>query len=472
MKNRLNTDVLIIGAGISGLASAHFLKKRGLKALILEKQERPGGSIRSERKDGFLVEYGPNSTLDTSPLIHEMFADLGIESQMEYANEQSKNRYIVRNSRLNALPMGAMAFLKTPHFSPAAKLRLLKEPFISPADPGADESLAAFVKRRLGQEFLDYAIDPFVAGVYAGKPDQLSVKSAFPKLHALEQKYGSLIKGTILGARERKKSGETSKQSASLFSFPDGMQTMIDKLAAEFRDELFLRAELRSVERENGRYLVSFTLDGEPYSVECGQMLMTIPAHSYEHLAPDFFRPLISYMEKMYHPPVSMVFFGFRKNPSPRPLDGFGFLIPSKENRQILGTIWSSTIFSGRAPQEGVALTTFVGGSRQPQNALLPEAEIIRLVREDLSGLMGIQEKPDISVVQQWPKAIPQYNVGHRQIIKALEQFERTRPGVYLSGNFRGGISVGDCIKQAETVAGQIAERVKRIQSQKTEIFH
>ncbi|GAB4374630.1 MAG: protoporphyrinogen oxidase [Calditrichia bacterium] len=460
MSKEINTDVLVVGAGISGLATAHFIRKQGLKVAVVEKTDRPGGAIRSERIDGFLVEYGPNSTLDTSPIIHELLADLGIESEMEYANERSKNRYIVRNGRLNALPMSPMAFIRTPHFSGKAKLRLLKEPFIKPAAPEVEETLAEFVVRRLGVEFLDYAIDPFVAGVYAGVPEQLSVKSAFPKLYALEQKYGSLIKGTILGARERKKRGEVSKQSAKLFAFPEGMQTMINALQAEFADSLIVKTNVRFIGKENGVFRVISRGEGGEFQFRTKSLLMTIPAYKYKDLPLDLFVSLHRPFEQLYHPPVTMVYFGFKNNPAARPLDGFGFLIPRKENFQILGTIWSSTIFSRRAPEGGIALTTFVGGSRQPENALLPESRLVDLVHHDLKILLGIEQQPDLVVVQPWPEAIPQYNIGHQQIIEDIERFERQTPGVYISGNFRGGISVGDCIKQAKLMAEKIGSEI------------
>ncbi len=462
MSNQIETDVTIIGGGISGLSSAHFLQKKGLKTVVLEKSYRTGGSIRSARVEGFLVEYGPNSTLDTSPVIHELFSDIGIESQMEYANEQSKNRYILRDGRLNVLPMTPLAFLKTPHFSCKAKWRLFKEPFIGPADPEIEETLAQFVIRRLGQEFLDYAIDPFVAGIYAGLPERLSVKSAFPKLYDLEKKYGSLIKGTILGAKERKKREEVSKQSAKLFSFPKGLQTVTDALSREYERDIYLNSQIRRISKENENFIIHFDDGKNQYQLLSSALLLTIPVYAYGELPGDFFVPLLPTLQKIYYPPVTVVYFGYKKKPECRPLDGFGFLVPRKENRQILGTIWSSTIFKNRAPDGGIALTTFVGGSRQPEIALMEEAKLFDIVFSDLKDIMQLNDKPDVVVIQPWPKAIPQYNIGHQQILDEVEKFEKTNPGVFLSGNFRGGISVGDCIKQSKVMADRIVSELSR----------
>ncbi|NIT51599.1 MAG: protoporphyrinogen oxidase [candidate division Zixibacteria bacterium] len=449
MNNQINTDVGIIGAGISGLASAHFLNRNGIDVHVIEKNSAIGGSIRSERRDGFLVEYGPNSALDTTPILHDLFSQLGIDGSLEYASEQAKNRYIVRNGKLIPLPMSPPAFIKTKLFSASAKLGLLKEPFIGKANPEADESLAEFVMRRLGNEFLDYAINPFVAGVYAGNPDSLSVKSAFPKLYQLEQEYGSLIKGTFLGAKKRRKSAETSKSKARLFSFKDGLQTIIQAIGNELENNVSTNAPITAIRKNDAGYEVDFSGGERSMRLNCRTLLFTIPAYAYNDLRFEFNFQLHDVFAQIYYPPVTMVFLGFKQNPTDMPLDGFGFLVPEKETRQILGTIWSSTIFSNRALQGGAALTTFVGGSRQPEIALKPDDELTELVFKELHELMGLKQKPELVVIKKWEKAIPQYNIGHKAIIEKIEQFEAANDGIFISGNFRGGISVADCVKQA-----------------------
>lgn len=457
MPKNLKTDVLIIGAGISGLATAHFLENHNVQVNILEKESYSGGNIRSQRMESFLVEYGPNSTLDTTPLLHQLLIDLDIENFVEYAKPNAKKRYIVRNGQLNALPMGPLHFLKSDLFSKSAKLRLLKEPFISPSNTNKEESLADFVKRRLGQEFLDYAINPFVAGVYAGVPEKLSVRSAFPKLYELEQTYGSLFKGAIGAAIKRRKSNETPKQRARLFSFQDGMQTIIDALVKQFSNRIYTDSKIDFIRKQHSGFEVAFRSNNEFHSIRCSSLLFVIPTHSFAELNFEFNFPIRNQLNQVSYPPVTMVFFGYHENPAKIPLDGFGFLIPEKENRNILGTIWSSTLFSNRAPTGGVALTTYIGGSRQPENALKPKEQIINMVEQDLQDLMGIDKKPDFVEIKRWDKAIPQYNLGHQEIIDSIEACEKEYPGLYLSGNFRGGISVGDCVKQANVMSEQIA---------------
>ncbi|MGD9486480.1 MAG: protoporphyrinogen oxidase [Calditrichaceae bacterium] len=458
LKNE-TTDTVIVGAGISGLTTARNLVKKGIKVKILEKNSVAGGSIRTEKKDGFLVEYGPNSALETTPLLGELFKDLKIDHQMLYANEKSNNRYIVRGGKLQALPMKPLAFLKSGLFSTRAKLRLFKEPFIAPSPAETRETLAQFVERRLGKEFLDYAIDPFVAGVFAGLPEKLCVQSAFPKLYEVEQKYGSLIKGTIRGARERRKSKETSKQRAKMFSFEDGLQTVIDALVNELGNNLVTESQITGISKmKDGGYEVSYRNREEEFLIRTKSVLLTVPAHVYEKLPFHFEVTPGAFFKTIPYPPVTMVFFGYRKKPENVNLDGFGFLIPKKENKNILGSIWSSTIFPNRAPEGGAAFTTFVGGSRQPENAMLTEDKIAEMVEEDFKSLMGINQKPDVVVIKRWEQAIPQYNLEHIEMIGSVEKFEKKNPGMFISGNFRGGISVADCVKQADAMSLTVSE--------------
>jgi oxygen-dependent protoporphyrinogen oxidase len=464
MANIIETDVTIVGGGISGLATAHYLASEGIDVRVLEKQDRTGGTIETRKRDGFLIDCGPNSALDTTPMLGALFDDLNITGSREFAREEAKNRYIVRDGRLRALPMSPPAFLRTPLFSSSAKLRLLKEPFVKPSDPASDESLAEFVERRLGREMLDYAINPFVSGVYAGRPEELSVRAAFPRLHELEQRYGSLIKGAIKGRKERQKqeqAGETSKQSARLFSFADGMQTVVDALDAARGDAVHCGAELSAVRKSGGGkgpgYEVDASIGGEDYTFRSRALVFAIPSHAYSGIEFGFDFSIRAPLSGVSYPPVSMVFFGYTGSPTDVPLDGFGFLVPEKEQRNILGTIWSSTLFSNRAPEGGAGLTTFVGGSRQPDQALLPDDELADRVLGDLADLLRVRRSPDVVYIRRWERAIPQYKVGHLDIVRSIEEFESQHPGLYVTGNFRGGISISDCVKQAGAISSTVA---------------
>lgn len=458
-------EVVVIGAGISGLSTAHYLKRRGISVQVLERSTRTGGTIETKHVDGFLVDCGPNSGLDTTPLLGEMFSNLGISEALRYAGERTKNRYVVRDGRLRALPMNPFAFMGTRLFSGAAKLRLLREPFVKPGDPGVDESLADFVRRRLGGEMLDYAINPFVSGVYAGAPEALSVRAAFPKLYELEQRYGSLIKGTIKGQRERarrQKEGEKSRSTARLFSFADGMQTITDTMSRDLADDIRTGVDAITIRKTRAGFQIDVASAGREWQLECDAVVLAIPAYAYSQLTFEMDLPIAGPLAQIVYPPVSVVFFGYKKNPSAVPLDGFGFLVPQKEKRNILGTIWNSALFSNRAPEGGASLTTFVGGSRQADHALLPDDRQTDLVRDDLRDLLGISAAPDVVVVRRWEKAIPQYNVGHAAIIEAIESFENQVAGMHVIGNFRGGVAIGDCVRQAHATSERVASTLNR----------
>lgn len=456
--NTPDTDTIIIGAGVSGLTCAYLLQKRGHRVMLLEKAPRFGGAIRSAREGEWLIEAGPNSTLETNPMLTQLIADAGVEDRKLYASDASKNRYILRRGELMSLPTTPSAFIMTQLFSWSTKLGLFREPFIPAAAPDAEETIADFVRRRLGREFLDYAINPFVAGVYAGDPEQLSVRAAFPKLYELEQKYGSLIKGTIKGAKERKKRQEESKQSARMFSFLDGMQTLTDALANEIREKAHSVDVLSVTETpdDGTRFLVRYLHGGEEHSVAAHSVIIAAPAAAAAGLSRDIAPELQTVLSEIPYPPVAEVITGFTPAAGMHPLDGFGFLIPKVENRRILGTIFTSTIFRKRAAEGRVHLTTFIGGMRQPEEALRTDAEIARTVLDEQRALLGTPAEPDFIHVTSWKHAIPQYVPGHLARMHGVDDAEAAHAGLYYCANYRGGISVGDCVKSAHAVVDRI----------------
>jgi len=451
------SNTAIIGGGISGLSAAYWLKKSGNPVTLFEKNKQVGGAIITEKTDGFLVDYGPNSTLETSEALKELVKEIGLENEKIYGNDASNKRYIVKNGELHPVPMKPGAFFSTRLFSWKSKLGLLREPFISPTE-GEDISLADFVRHRLGNEFLEYAINPFVAGVYAGDPEKLSTAAAFPKLYALEKNYGSLIKGAIKGARERKKRKEVAKDRARLFSFREGMEVFPRKLAEYITPGIRFETDIQKISMGKDGFQLDYIYRGKGYQETYDRVLVAIPAYSLARLLPGLNPGYVSEFEKIYYPPVSVVFTGFRASDVIRPLDGFGFLIPEIEKRQILGSIWSSTIFPGRAPEDHVAFTTFVGGTRQPENATMNEALLLKLVLDELNDLVGLKEEPVFSRVKTWSRAIPQYNVGYGKVQQILEDLENEFPGLFFAGNIRKGISVGDSVLCAHEVVEKMLE--------------
>lgn len=458
-----SSQITIIGGGISGLTTAWWLKKKEFSVTLFEQDAYVGGTMKTIKKDSWLIETGPNSALETTPLFRTLFADLGIGDELVYANPAGKNRYILRSGKLHPLPMSPGKFLKSKLWSLPGKLRLLKEPFVGRALK--EESIAEFVVRRLGREFLDYAINPFVAGIFAGSPEKLSVRAAFPKLYALEEKYGGLIRGQIRGARERRKRGEVAKDRAQMFSFKNGMQTLPSALNRVLGETVRTTCSVEGIDYNKSKksYSIQYSSNGAAHTHETNAVVFAVPASVASHFVNSLDASLSKDIQEIYYPPVTEVFVGYKKEQVEIPMDGFGFLIPEKEKRTILGAIWSSTLFEGRAPKGYVAITAFVGGSRQPENALVNDGELLSMVKNELSELMQISGEPVFTHMTRWEKAIPQYHLGHLEITERMSQFEQQHPGLFLSGNYRGGISVSDCIIQSEKISERVAEYVETL---------
>ncbi len=447
-----NKRIAIIGAGISGLCSAYWLDKYGYDVSVFEKTGHIGGSIVTEKQDGYLIDLGPNSALETSDTLRELIREIGLEDQKIYSNQAANKRYVVRDGILHPIPLSPGGFLRTRLFSTGAKLRLLKEPFIKPTN-GQDISLADFVRYRLGEEFLNYAINPFVAGVYAGDPEELSTAAAFPKLYSLEQNYGSFIKGAIKGGRERKKRGEVAKDRAKLFSFVEGMHIFPKTLASKLEGKIVTNVETTTLKEENDGFVVYLMRDRKNTSEKFDQVLLSVPADALSGILGSLAPKESERLAKIKYPPVAVVFMAFKESDINRKLDGFGFLVPKIENKQILGSIWSSTIFPERAPQGYAAFTTFVGGTRQPQNVQLDDEELTEIVLRDINDLVGIKNRPEFVRIKRWKRAIPQYTMGYPEVQEMFDRLEDKFAGLYFAGNFRRGIGLGDSVLSAhETV--------------------
>jgi protoporphyrinogen/coproporphyrinogen III oxidase len=441
--------VAIIGGGITGLTAAFYLKERGIPVLLFEASNRVGGVIQSVRRDGYLAEFGPNSILETSPIVSNLVRDLGLESRRVYSQASAEKRFVVRDQKPVALPTSAAGFLTTPLFSLPAKLRVLAEPFIRRSPEGVEESIAQFVQRRLGQEFLDYAIDPLVAGIYAGNPQQLSVSQAFPKLLALEQRYHSLFLGQILGARARRRSGQVSKQNAKKFSFDDGLQVLIDALQASLEREIETSAPIHCLWPSEEGWLIKPEQNSQSGAVECSAVILALPSHKIAALD-------IRTTPALNVSSVASVVLGFRRADVAHPLDGFGMLIPQKEGFHILGALFSSSLFPNRAPEGEVAITCYIGGARNPLLPFIPPNTLTEIAVKNLETILGVRGQPTFKHVTLYRQAIPQYNLGFGKFRALMNEMEVQAPGLFVAGHARDGISLSDSIISGHKVAGRI----------------
>jgi protoporphyrinogen/coproporphyrinogen III oxidase len=449
-------DSIVIGAGISGLTVAHGLAKCGRTHAVLESGPRAGGVIGSGQRDGFLYELGPNSTLDTTPLINELLQELGIAGERIDASAVASTRYVVRDGKLVGLPVTPAAFLTTPAFTLGAKLRLLREPFIAGAPSGTEESIASFVRRRLGTEFLDYAIDPFVAGIYAGDPERISVAAAFPRLLALEQRYGSLIKGQILGARARRKSKEVAKNTAGSFSFRGGMRTLVDALAQALAP-LHVGTTVRRITRDaDGTFAVEATRGDERVQYRARSLVLAVPAYVAGTMIEDLAPAAAAALVDIDYTPIAVVATAWRRTDVLHSLAGFGFLVPKKEHRFLLGCLFSSSMFEGRAPAGSVLLTAFAGGRRNPEVATASDDSIAASVRAELADRLGARAAPLWQETTRWRHAIPQYEMGHLDRLRHVDAAEAALPGLYFCANYRDGVAVGDRVRHGHAMAARV----------------
>jgi protoporphyrinogen/coproporphyrinogen III oxidase len=447
------TEVAVIGGGISGLCAAWQLSQSGISFTLYESTSRVGGMIGTDRRDGYLLERGPGTLLATSPQITALLTALGLDDRIVLPSATAKRRYIVKQGRLEALPQSPLEALATPLLSTVGKLRVLAEPFVHARRERGQESLANFVNRRLGGEVLDYFVNPFIGGIYAGDPQRLSVEHAFPKLFQLEQEYGSLMMGAVLGARKRAGSADKSKLNARMFAFDDGMQVLIDALSRTMHSSIRAAMAATGVERTGAGWRIEFE-HGRP--VEHSAVLLCAPAHRIGRLlssAGTDFSPL----RRINYPPIVRVVLGFKRSQVAHPLDGFGALIPAAEPFQSLGVFFSSSVFPNRAPDGHVGITVFVGGARRPELCAPDGRRALDAALSDTRRLLGISGSPEFQDVSFISRSIPQYELGYVEIKRSMDRLEQQSPGLFLAGNYRDGISAADSILSGLNAAQRIA---------------
>lgn len=484
----------IIGGGISGLTLAWRLQEQGVPVRVYESGTRTGGAMQTHRHGEWLAEAGPNTILETSHGLIRMVQELGLDKQRRYAPETANTRYIVRGGEPVTVPTSVASMIATPLLSRSAKLRVLMEPLVR-KNRGEEESLADFVRRRLGGEFLDYLINPLVAGIFAGDPEQLSVKHAFQRLWEIEQTYGSLIIGQLRsGSGSRSGSDNDEQQEAAqqagrdpdldgggpedripknrarMFTFDKGLQALPERLHERLDASVHTRHTVRAVRHTGSEWQLEIERsDGKTERFTHSVVVYTAPAWAtgqidWQVSGCDSMPQLAS----IPHPPVCSVALGFRSEQVRHPLDGFGALVPEKEAQTVLGVQFNSSMFEGRAPEHHCLLTAYVGGMRRPGLAERSDTELIRLVTEDLDRLLGVIGQPVFTCIHRWPRAIPQYQVGHGAYLTLMQQMEERTPGFFLAGNYRTGISVGDCVHGAIEVSGRIAEYLQTKTSEST----
>jgi oxygen-dependent protoporphyrinogen oxidase len=446
-------SVLVIGGGISGLSCASALRAAGIAAQVLEAGRQPGGVIRTERHDGYLCELGPQSFLLTEELL-QLSRDLGIEQQCIEA-EPRLPRYVVVNGALHAVPMSPPALVASSLLSFKTKMAVLRDAFGHSRPPLEDESVAAFIRRKFTPELLERLAAPFVSGIYAGDPEKLSWRSAFPQAHQAEATSGSLIRGMMRAGRAK------PRRSRTLASCTHGIDTLPRAFAKMLGDGLRCNAEVSRIERQGAghgyRVAVQDTRSGAQDQMVADHIVLAVPAYAAGRLLAAMDSELAGALCAIEYAPVGVVSLGYRTQEIGRSERGFGFLIPRNEGLRTLGTVWNSSLFAGRAPEGRALYTSFIGGATDPKAADLPEAEMIATVQREIAPLLQARGPALFARAHTWKKAIPQYNVGHAKRVAHILERLKALPGLSILGNFIAGPSMGTCVAEAQKAAREIA---------------
>jgi len=465
--------VVVIGGGIAGLTTCyHILEEaraagRKIDITLIDKGERPGGNIRTEHTQGFLIEGGPDCFLSEKPWALQLCRKLGLGGSVLPTSKPRGKTYVFSRGKLHLLPEGVILMVPTKMIplltssllTLSGKLRMAIEPFIPKKKEKGDESLGDFVTRRLGKEALDKIAEPLVAGVHAGDPDTMSIRSSFPKFVELEEQYGSLVKGMIARMATMKKKSASAPQGdgprmTMFVTLKDGLGQLVDKLLEEIKEvELLSKTSVSEMTEREGGYEVR-TDTGRV--IDCAAVVVATPAYISAELLRKIDPELSEKLLTIPYASTATISIGFNKKDIKHPMDGFGFVVPGSEKRGIMAASWSSIKWAGRAPDDKVLIRCFVGGAKRGHLVELDDAEMTRLVRDELKAMMGIDAEPVIFKIFRWRKAMPQYTIGHTERVADIKALTEKHPGLYLTGSAYHGIGISDTTREAEATAKKV----------------
>src|SRR5277367_1811242 len=460
MKNP--TQVAVIGAGISGLACAYRLQRLGLDVTVFESNSAAGGMIDSVEQNGVLFEAGPQSFQGT-PTLLDLIRELDLESLMQKADPRAP-RYILLHGHLRKIPMSPQALLASTLLNPISRWKIASEPFKKSRPPTEEESVATFVRRKFGNEILEYLVAPFVSGVYAGDPEKLSLKAAFPTLDEWERHYGSVLRGAMKSRPPK----EQRTSAPPLCSFTHGVAALPRAMAAKLGDAMHYETRAVSIDLAGaGQHAgagaglaceIHIVCNGQEQSVTAGAVVVATPAYAAAHMLETSSPHLAQTLSGIAYAPVAVVACTYYRQQVGDPLEGFGFLVPRGEKVRTLGTVWNSSLFPGRAHEGSVTITSFIGGATDPDVMNLHEENIAAIVTEENARILGITGPPVETAVWKYPRALPQYNLGHGHIVEAIHSGERTSPGLFFAGNYLEGPAVGKCVENGFQTAEVVSK--------------
>ena len=450
--------VLILGGGVSGLATAYFLSRYAIPATIIEKTNRTGGLIKTDVIEGCRLEAGPDSYVATKPAVSELAEELpGLKDQIIGSNDAGRRIFVRRNGKLIPMPQGMVMMVpgdwetlqQSDLISEDAKRAIYQETKKKPLERHKDISVGQLVEEHFGAEVLEYLTEPLLCGVYGGDSENLSAESVLPRFMGYERKYGSLVKGVRQELRDRPKGG-------SLFlSFREGMQTLTNSLAGAMAGRVnIVRGEATAVTRDGGGWQVRVGNQ----TLSTGKVVLCCPAHTNARLLETGAPPIASGLAAIPHSSAILVMLVYDRRALGHPLDGFGFLVPRGERKTLAASTWINTKWPNRIRPDLAALRGFIVGRQAVELAKASEEEIVSLVREDYRRLMGVTAEPLFHTFYAWPDSMPQYVVGHQRRVDAISEQLKEYPGLFLAGNAYDGVGVPDCLRRARQIAQQICE--------------
>ena len=460
----------IVGGGIAGLATAYYLQQKALAYTLIESSSSLGGKISTAVQDGFVIEGGPDSFITQKPAAARLCRELGLEDRLVGTNDDRRKVFVLDGGRLRPLPDGVMLVIPTkfapfalsPLISLPGKARMGLDLLIPPRRTAGDESLADFIRRRLGQEALDKIAEPLMAGIHVADPERLSIQSTFPRFVELERRYGSLIKGMLAQKAHARRNGSPKRSLPLFMTLRGGLRELVEALAGRLEGKVLSGARVAKLERNpdpagSERYRLRLE-DGRALLADA--VILAIPAYAAAELIEPLQPALATKLRAIRYVSTATVSLGFRRAEFEHPLDGFGFVVSRRETTRLMACTWTSTKFSARAPADHVLVRGFVGGPHHEELVDLSGAELIQLVRQELAQTMGVTARPVVARVYHWPQANPQYDVGHLEQVAEIEaQAAAGLPGLYLTGSAYRGVGIPDCIEQGQATAAAVAAR-------------
>jgi protoporphyrinogen/coproporphyrinogen III oxidase len=441
---------LVIGGGISGLVCGYALKKAGIDVLVAEVSPRPGGVIRSERRDGFVIEHGPQSFSGTRQ-INGLCEELGLSGEKILAPARAP-RFLLIDGALRQVPLGPAAFFTSSLFSGKTKWSVLRDAMGNSRPPDADESVGHFVRRKFTEELLDRLAGPFVSGIYAGDPESISVRAAFPQLYEAEKQSGSVVRGML----KRSNAKHGPRERPTLQSFREGNETLVRALAAKLGGALRCGTEVVEIRRQATWLAATVGADGQTEEIQAEHLILATPTNASQKLLSKIDAAFEKPLSEIAYAATAVVSLGYRAEDVGHSLDGFGFLVPRSAGLRVLGMVWNSSLFPGRAPAGHALVTGFVGGATDPAGASLSATELASLVHAQIAPILQIRRQPVFASIAAWPQAIPQYSLGHQERLATLESRRARFSGLWFAGNYLNGPAIGACVERALSIAESI----------------